>query len=133
MKISVALPACLLILAGCAAPQVEVLSRTETHPPTAHVDVLLDPPKRPHKTFAILEDTAGGTPEEINERLAEKAGEIGADAVVIVSINNRTVTDWILIDPYYHPGVGVYYPRYRPVRHTYRSVRARAVKYLPKS
>jgi hypothetical protein len=89
----------LLLLAGCATPRTEVLSRTETYPPTASVELLLDPPRRAHKTFALLEDRWGGTPEEINARLAEKGKELGADAVLIVSINDKTVTDWILIDP----------------------------------
>lgn len=119
----------LSILVGCAAPQVEILSKTDSFPPTANVEILLDRPARPHKTFAILEDTYGGTPEEINGRLARKAQEIGADAIVIVSINDKTVTDWLRIDPYYNAH-GVYRPRYRPVKHIYRSVRVRAVKFL---
>ena len=119
----------LAILAGCAAPQVEILSKTDSFPPTANVEILLDRPARPHKTFAILEDTYGGTPEEINDRLARKGQEIGADAIVIVSINDKTVTDWLRNDPYYNAR-GVYRPHYRPVKHVYRSVRARAIKYL---
>src|SRR3990172_3304034 len=119
----------LSLLAGCAAPQVEILSKTDSFPPTANVEILLDRPARSHKTLAILEDTYGGTPEEINGRLARKAQEIGADAVVIVSINDKTVTDWLLNDPYYNAR-GVHRPHYRPVKHMYRSVRARAIKYL---
>ena len=118
----------LSILAGCAAPQVEILSKTDSFPPTANVEILLDRPARAHKTFAILEDTYGGTPEEINGRLARKAREIGADAIVIVSINDKTVTDWLRNDPYYNAR-GVYRPHYRPVKHMYRSVRARAIRY----
>jgi hypothetical protein len=119
----------LSILAGCAAPQVEILSKTDSFPPTASVEILLDRPARPHKTFAILEDNYGGPPEEINGRLARKAQEIGADAIVIVSINDKTVTDWLRNDPYYSARGG-YRPHYRPVKHVYRSVRARAIKYI---
>ena len=119
----------LSILVGCAAPQVEILSKTDSFPPTANVEILLDRPARPHKTFAILEDTYGGTPEEINGRLARKAREIGADAIVIVSINDKAVTDWLLNDPYYNAR-GAYRPHYRPVKHMYRSVRVRAIKYI---
>ncbi|MBI3777957.1 MAG: DUF1471 domain-containing protein [Gammaproteobacteria bacterium] len=114
---------------ACATPQAEILSKTDSFPPTANVEILLDRPTRPHKTFAILEDIYGGTSDEINARLARKAGEIGADAIVIVSINDKTVTDWLMADPYYNVH-GVYRPRYRPVKHSYRSVRARAIKYL---
>jgi len=119
----------LSILAGCAAPQAEILNKTDSFPPTANVEILLDRPARPHKTFAILEDSYGGTPEEINGRLARKAREIGADAVVIVSINDKTVTEWLLNDPYYNAR-GMHRPHYRPVTHKYRRVRARAIKYI---
>ena len=119
----------LSILVGCAAPQVEILSKTDSFPPTANVEILLDRPARPHKTFAVLEDNYGGTPEEINDRLARKAQEIGADTIVIVSINDKTVTDWLRNDPYTNAR-GVYRPHYRPVKYMYRSVRARAIKYL---
>ena len=119
----------LFIVADCAAPQAEILSKTDSFPPTTGVEILLDRPARPHKTFAILEDTYGGAPEEINDRLARRAREIGADAIVIVSINDKTATDWLLNDPYSNAH-GVYRPHYRPVKHKYRRVRARAIKYL---
>lgn len=80
------------ILVGCAAPQAEILSKTDSFPPTANVEILLDRPARPHKTFAILENSYGGTTEEISGRM--------------------------------------YRPHYRPVKHKYRSVRARAIKYF---
>ncbi len=119
-----------LFLTGCVTPEAEILSKTESFPPTLSVEVLLDQPTRPHKTIAILGDIYGGAPEEVNERLARKAREIGADAIVIVSVNDKSVTDWLLDEPYYYPHGG-YWPRYRPVRHGYRIVRARAIKYLP--
>ena len=119
----------LLVLTGCATPEAEILSKVESFPPTLNVEVLLDRPTRPHKTIAILGDIYGGTPEEVNERLSRKAREIGADAIVIISVHDKVSTDWLLDDPYYYPH-GVYWPRYRPVRHTYRIVHARAIKYL---
>jgi len=118
-----------LFLTGCATPEAEILSKTESFPPTLSVEVLLDRPVRPHKTIAILGDIYGGAPEEVNERLARKAREIGADAIIIVSIHDKTTTNWLLDDHYFYPH-GVYWPRYRPVRHSYRIVRARAIKYL---
>lgn len=117
-----------LVLTGCATPEAEILSKVESFPPTLNVEVLLDRPARPHKTIAILGDSYGGTPEEINERLVRKAREIGADAIVIMSVHDKSTTDWLLNDPFYHPHGG-YWPRYRPVRQTYRLVRARAIKY----
>jgi hypothetical protein len=92
----------LSVLAGCAAPRAEILSKTDSFPPTTNVEILLDRPARPHKTFAILEDTHGEHPEEINGRPARRAEEIGADAIVIVSVNDKTVTDWLLNDPCYN-------------------------------
>jgi len=44
-------------------------------------------------------------------------------------VHDKTTTDWLLDDPFYYPHGG-YWPRYRPVRHSYRLVRARAIKYL---
>lgn len=117
-----------LVLTGCATPEAEILSKVESFPPTLKVEVLLDRPTRPHKTIAILGDVYGGTPEEVNERLSRKAREIGADAIVIMSVHDKSTTDWLLDDPFYYPH-GVHWPRYRPVRYTYRIVRARAIKY----
>jgi hypothetical protein len=116
------------ILTGCATPEAEILTNTEIYPATSNVEILLDFPKRPYKTFAILEDRYGGTPEEINARLSHKAGEIGADAIVIVSINDMTVTNWLLLDPYYDAHA-LHHPHYRPVKQQYRSVRAKALKF----
>lgn len=121
--------AVVLLLAGCATPEAEILTKTESYPPTLAVEVLLDRPTRPHKTIAILGDIYGGTPEEVNKRLSRKAREIGADAIVIVSVHDKTTTDWMLDGFHYYP-YGSYWPRYRPIRHTYRTVRARAIKYL---
>lgn len=117
-----------LFLTGCATPEAEILSKTESFPPTLNVEVLLDRPARPHKTIAILGDIYGGTPEAVNARLARKAQEIGADAIIIVSVHDKTATEWILDDPYYSHGA--YWPRYRPLKHSYRIVRARAIKYI---
>lgn len=118
-----------LVLTGCATPEAEILSKVESFPPTLSVEVLLDRPTRPHKTIAILGDTYGGSPEEVNERLARKAREIGADAIVIMGVHDKSTTDWLLDDPFYRP-YGVHRPRYRPMRYSYRVVRARAIKYL---
>jgi hypothetical protein len=122
--------ALLAILAGCVTPYTEVTSYTETFAPTAHVELLLDKPARPFKTFALLHDSFGGTPEEVNARLEQKGMEIGADAVWITKVNDKSVTEWIITDPCL--GRRRYCgPTYTPVRHTYRSVQARAIKYLP--
>jgi hypothetical protein len=119
------------ILAGCATPEAEILTKIETYPATTNVEILLDFPKQSYKTIAILEDRYGGTPEEINARLSRKAGEIGADAIVIVSINDKTVTNWLMIDPYYDAR-SLRHPHYRPVKQNYRSVRAKAIKFYLK-
>jgi hypothetical protein len=119
----------LLALAGCATPQTEVVSVTESFAATTHVELLLDKPVRPFKTFALLRDTYGGTPEQINARLEQKGMEIGADAIWIEKVNDKSVTDWIITDPCL--GRRRYCgPTYTPVRYTYRSVQARAIKYL---
>jgi hypothetical protein len=129
-----ALLSCLLLsaLTACVTPYAEVVSSTASYPPTARVDLLLDKPERPFKTFALLQDTFGGTPEQINERLEAKGREIGADAVWIIKVNDKSVTDWILIDPCFGPRYHYCGPMYQPVHYTYRVVVARAVKYLSK-
>jgi hypothetical protein len=118
-----------LVLMGCATPEAEILSKVESFPPTLSAEVLLDRPARPHKTIAILGDILGGTPEEVNERLMRKAREIGTDAIGIMNVHDKTATDRLLDDPFYYPHDG-YWPRYRPVSHSYRRARARAIKYL---
>jgi hypothetical protein len=118
-----------LLLTGCATPEAEILSKVESYPPTSSVEVLLDRPTRPYKTIAILGDIYGGTHEEVNARLSRKAQEIGADAIIIVGVRDKTTTDWLLYEPFYYP-YGGYWPHYRPVTHTYRIVHAHAIKYL---
>jgi hypothetical protein len=122
----------LAVLAGCTTPRTEVLSVTGSYPPKLEVELLLDPPKRPHKTFALLEDRYGGTPEEINARLIQTGRDLGADAVLITGIKDETSTDWIPVGSYYFRDrwMGT---RYEPVQYRYRSVRAKALKYLSPS
>ena len=121
--------AVLFLLTGCATPEAEILTKIESYPPTLTLEVMLDQPSRPHRTIAILGDSYGGTPEEVNGRLARKGREIGADAIIIVSVHDKTTTEWLLNDLYFYPP-GTSWPRYRPIRYSYRVVRARAIKYL---
>lgn len=118
------------VFAGCAAARTDVLSRTEYYPPTIDVELLLDPPAQPHKTFALLEDRAGGTPDEVNARLLEAGRALGADAVLITDVKNETSTEWVPAGSQYYGRrwVGT---RYEPVQYRYRNVRAKALKYLP--
>jgi hypothetical protein len=118
------------LVAGCATPRPDVLSKTETYAPTTNVEILLEPPKRGHKLFALLEDRAGGTPEEINARLADVGRELGADAILITEVRNESATEWLMVGTSYYfrrGGIGF---GYQPVQRTYRSVRAQALKYL---
>jgi hypothetical protein len=89
---------------GLCTPEAEILSKVESFLPSLSVEVLLDRP-------------------------ACKAREIGVDAIVIMSVHDKTTTDWLLDDPFYYPHGG-YWPRYRPVRHSCRLVRAGAIEYL---
>lgn len=119
----------LALVTGCATPRPEILSKTESYPAGTNVDILLEPPTRAHKTFALLEDRSGGTPEEINQRLADVGRELGADAIVISEVKTESATDWIMVGTSYYfrrGGVGI---GYQPVQRNYRSVRAKAIKY----
>jgi len=55
------------------------------YPRTSQVDVLKKPPARPFKYFAVLEYEPGphAKPEEVVEKLKQKAREIGADAIIL--------------------------------------------------
>lgn len=55
------------------------------YPPTFQVDVLRQPPSRPHQSFAVLEfePPPHARAEEVVERLKGKAREIGADAIIL--------------------------------------------------
>jgi hypothetical protein len=55
------------------------------YPPTAHVEVLRQPPTRPYRSFAVLESdsAAPSASEKVIAGLQEKAREIGADAILI--------------------------------------------------
>jgi hypothetical protein len=120
----------LSLAAGCATPRPEILSKTETFAPTAEVEILLEEPKRAHTTFALLEDRGGGKPEEINERFAALGREIGADAIVITEVKNESSTEWIMVGTSYYfrrGGIGF---GYHPVQRNYRSVRAKAIRYV---
>lgn len=122
----------LALATGCATPRPDILSKTETYPATANVDILLEPPTRAHKTFALLEDRSGGTPEEINQRLADVGRELGADAIVISEVKTESTTDWVMVGTSYYfrrGGIGI---GYQPVQRNYRSVRAKALKYTDK-
>jgi len=101
---------------------------TESYPPTTEVELVLDPPSRPHKTFALLEDRYGGTPEEINARLTETGRALGADVILITEVKNETQTEWVAAGSQYY-GRGWVTMRYEPVQYRYRSVRAKALKY----
>ncbi len=49
------------------------------YPPTTQVDVLTEPPKRPHQPFAVLTAPQNAAPEAFTQ----KAREIGADAIIL--------------------------------------------------
>src|SRR5262245_31322170 len=91
----------LLVLTACATPHTRVLRVTESHPPTAQVELLLDPPKRPYRTFALLVDNDGGPPEEVNARLTQAGRELGADAVLITDVSDETRTEWVPVGSTY--------------------------------
>jgi hypothetical protein len=55
------------------------------YPRTFQIDVLTKPPRRPYKSFAVLECEPAPpfTPGEVMEKLKDKAREIGADAIIL--------------------------------------------------
>jgi hypothetical protein len=63
------------------------------YPPTFQVEVLREPPSRPHKSFAVLEyDPAPqAKPEEVVEGLKGKAREI-ADAIILCASGGQSLS-----------------------------------------
>jgi hypothetical protein len=55
------------------------------YPPTLKVDVLIGPPSRPYKSFAVLEcdPSSYANREKMLEGFKYKAQEIGADAIIL--------------------------------------------------
>jgi hypothetical protein len=77
-------------LTGCASVNVVMLS-TETFPPqTRHIQVLEREPTRPHVQIAILSvDSLWVSEDSRREKILEKAGTLGADAVIFGDLRLR--------------------------------------------
>lgn len=109
-------------LAGCASVTTRVVATDPAvrYAPTAHVDVLLEPPQRPYLHIAALEaEGVFGVGElEILEDMRERARQLGADAIVRTESRQWYQPPTAVYDPMYD---AFFYPRRHYPFHPYRA------------
>lgn len=135
--------AIVLALAACATVSTQVVEfkPAQKYPPTQYVEVLLEKPTRPHVEIALIESHGGSEAEMLNDA-RQKAGALGADALVKLETERRFHEPVAVYDPWYDPFYWGYYrhPAFGPFTHPwgpYRMVgggysyvlKALAVKY----
>ena len=131
------------VLTACASVTTRVLQLDQSvrYPPTQSVDVLFEPPSRPHVTIAMLEGEGDfGIGElEVLEQLRDRARELGADAIVRTESRQWYQPPTPVYDPLYDP---FFYRRRYPAFDPYGdyrlvggghyyTVKAQAIKYQP--
>ena len=96
--------ACLaLVLAGCApTTSIVLLDPGKTYAPTQLVQILLKPPTAPYIEIAKLESKGLiGEPEPaVFEDARKRAGEIGADAIIVVETTSVYQPPIVVYDPW---------------------------------
>jgi hypothetical protein len=100
-------------LTACATVSTNVteLKPGQKYPPTAHVDVFLQKPERPHTEIALLESRGESEVAMLNDA-REKARQLGADAIVRTHTHAEYHPPYAVYDPWYDPWFWGY--RYRP-------------------
>ena len=93
----------LLLLAGCTAmTSVVLLDPKVQYPPTQFVQILLKPPAEPYVEIAKLE--SHGLPGEPETALLEdaraRAGEVGADAILVLESSSVYQPPIIMYEPW---------------------------------
>lgn len=123
MRYTLTLLVVLFVLTACSQPQVrEVKYTMDTFEPTADVEVLKTWP-RDRKYFAIGELEVS-TSDQANNALVRKARQMGADAIVIGPVRERSQV-YVPIDSQLNTNS----TSFRGV--SLNSVRAIAIKYEP--
>ncbi|MCC6535704.1 MAG: hypothetical protein IT531_24395 [Burkholderiales bacterium] len=111
--------ACLaVLLAGCATTtSVVLLDPAKKYPPTHAVQILLKPPATPYVEIAKLESKGlAGEPEtSVLEDARRRAGELGADAIIVVESSSVYQPPVIVYEPW-----PPYLPWYHDRWHGYR-------------
>ena len=87
-------------LSGCAGVNVLMLSTETFTPQTSHVEILEREPSRPYVQIAILTvDSLWLGIDSKREKILEKAGTLGADAVIFGDLHLRQRTQGNRTDP----------------------------------
>jgi hypothetical protein len=103
-----------LVLSACATTtSVVMLHPTAKYPPTSSVEILLRPPDRPYTEIAKLESRGvAGEPETgVLEDARERAGKIGADAIIVQESVDVYQPPVLVYDPW-PPYLPWYYDRW---------------------
>lgn len=103
-----------LLLGACATVSTHVvqLDPALQLAPTTRVEVLLQKPERAHIEIALLESRGTSEAEMLNDA-REKAGTLGADAIVKLETERIYHEPLPVYDPWFDPFYYGYYP-YRP-------------------
>ena len=103
-----------LLLSACAAVSTKIvpLNPAVQYPPTQNVEVLLEPPPRPHVDIALLESRGFSEADLLNDA-REKAKALGADAIVRIESVRVDYPPVAVYDPWFDPFY-FGYSRYRP-------------------
>ena len=87
----IALMACLGMLAACATPQTDFVRvpGSPVYPPTSIVDVLEQPPSRAYVEIGTIDvpGEPGALRAQVLAQIRTKAGQIGADAVILKDVS----------------------------------------------
>lgn len=75
-----------VILAGCATPNLTMVNKGEKYTPTSGVEVMFHVPSRPYKELAFLDIGTNNwfTEAKAIDKLRGRAAEVGADALIIL-------------------------------------------------
>lgn len=110
-----------MLTAGCAtiSTQVVPLSPERHFAPTQSVEILLEKPQRPYAEIALLESRGmvGDTEAQLWEDAREKAGALGADALIRLEVERTIRPPVVVYDPFYDPFYSPFYSPFYPRPH----------------
>lgn len=88
-------------IAGCAGADVMLLDPSKSYPPTEHVQLLFDKPKRPYDVIAVIEAKGSQYNNESQTvRAAQnRAARIGAHAIILISNESEHVSPQVVPNP----------------------------------
>ncbi len=88
-------------ISGCAGADVMLLDPSKSYPPTEHVQLLFDKPKRLYNVIAVIEAKGSqyNNESQIVRAAQNRAGRIGAHAIIPISNESEHVSPQIVPNP----------------------------------